>query len=432
MQSRFIALALGFTMLLAATAGAQDATNSVRLAWTAPGDDSLSGRAAQYDLRWSTSPINATNFASATRVTGMPAPAVAGTAESFLVTGLTPNTTYWFALKTADERPNWSGISNLVQHTTAAVAGDTLRPARLAIGSGATTPTSVTLNWTAVGDDSLTGTAAQYDVRWSTAVITEGNWGSATTTTGEPTPATSGAAQSFVVNGLDRSRDLHFAAKVRDDAGHWSALSNDVLVARYLDTAPPAAPAGVTAAGLSATSARVHWNANTEPDLAGYHVYRAFASTGPFTRVTTTLVTGAQWDDASLPDTTSAVWYQVTASDQTGNESARSATFQLSMTGAGITAWQISPAYPNPSTVREGVRFPVRVPPTGPFDVTIEIVNSAGQHVRTLTPGTLAAGVNEIAWDGRNDAGRETAPGAYRAWLRAGGVRQVVKLVRVP
>src|SRR5512145_8680 len=47
------------------TAGAQTVThNSVTLNWTTPGDDSLTGTAAQFDLRYSTAAITATNFSA--------------------------------------------------------------------------------------------------------------------------------------------------------------------------------------------------------------------------------------------------------------------------------------------------------------------------------------------------------------------------------
>ena len=65
------------------TATAQVVTsNSVRLSWTTPGDDSLTGVATQFDLRYSTSAITAANFASATRWTGTPSPGVAGTQQT--------------------------------------------------------------------------------------------------------------------------------------------------------------------------------------------------------------------------------------------------------------------------------------------------------------------------------------------------------------
>lgn len=95
--------------------------DAVKLAWTAPGDDSTSGRAAVYDMRYSTRPITAANFDSAARFTATPAPSVAGAPDSVVVSGLLPLTGYWFAIKTADEVGNWSTISNVVAVTTAAV-----------------------------------------------------------------------------------------------------------------------------------------------------------------------------------------------------------------------------------------------------------------------------------------------------------------------
>ncbi|MCX9085305.1 MAG: MBG domain-containing protein, partial [Candidatus Methanoperedens sp.] len=88
--------------------------NTITLTWTAPGDDGSSGTATEYDIRYSTSPINDGNWDSATPVTGEPAPGVAGTSESMVVTGLSSSTMYYFAMKTSDEVPNESGISNFV------------------------------------------------------------------------------------------------------------------------------------------------------------------------------------------------------------------------------------------------------------------------------------------------------------------------------
>ncbi len=94
-------------------------SNSINLTWTAPGDDGNTGTASQYDIRYSTSTINNdATWNSATQVTGEPTPQVAGTNQSFTVTGLSPSTTYYFALKTADEVPNWSGLSNCPSGTT--------------------------------------------------------------------------------------------------------------------------------------------------------------------------------------------------------------------------------------------------------------------------------------------------------------------------
>jgi hypothetical protein len=75
-----------------------------------------------YDLRYSTAAINSTNFASATAVAGEPTPAAAGTTQGMTVSGLMASTTYYFALKTADEVPNWSALSNVPAGTTTGTA----------------------------------------------------------------------------------------------------------------------------------------------------------------------------------------------------------------------------------------------------------------------------------------------------------------------
>lgn len=93
------------------TAGSPTLT-SITLNWTAPGNDGTVGTATYYDIRYSTSPITEANWAIATQVSGEPAPAIAGNNQSMEITGLNPNTTYYFAIKTSDEIPNISVISN--------------------------------------------------------------------------------------------------------------------------------------------------------------------------------------------------------------------------------------------------------------------------------------------------------------------------------
>lgn len=240
MSQRLVnALSLALALGVPGVSFAQTTYNSVTLSWTTPGDDSLSGTAAQFDLRYSTSPITAQNFALATRFVGTPAPAAPGTRQSVVVTGLAANTTYWFAIKTADEVPNWASVSNVVTRTTL-VAPDTQRPAPLAINVSSINDSSATVSWVAVGDDSLTGTATSYDVRYSTSPITAANWASATQSINEPSPLPAGTAQSFVVRGLIRQVTYYFAVKAADEAGNISALSN-VPSATTPDTAPPAA-----------------------------------------------------------------------------------------------------------------------------------------------------------------------------------------------
>lgn len=104
---------------------------------------------------------------------------------------------------------------------------DTIKPkavSNLAV-SGAL-PWSVTLNWTATGDDGTTGRAGFYDVRYSSAPITSGNWDAASRATAEPAPRPAESSESFTVTGLEPSTLYYFAVKVKDNADNESALSN--------------------------------------------------------------------------------------------------------------------------------------------------------------------------------------------------------------
>ncbi|MCC6651067.1 MAG: S8 family serine peptidase, partial [Candidatus Eisenbacteria bacterium] len=117
-------------------ATATPGSTTMGLTWTATGDDGGTGRASRYDIRWSTSPIDDTNFAAATPVTG-PTPQTAGSAESFEVPGLAYSTLYYFALKAADEFGNTGPLSNLA-------SGSTLGAPALSSSPGSLTETLLT------------------------------------------------------------------------------------------------------------------------------------------------------------------------------------------------------------------------------------------------------------------------------------------------
>ncbi len=97
---------------------AEMGSNTASLTWTASGDDGVSRIASRYDLRYSTAPIDAGNFALATEVVGVPHPQPPGTLESFEIPGLDFNTPYYFALVVEDERGNRSPLSNVILAAT--------------------------------------------------------------------------------------------------------------------------------------------------------------------------------------------------------------------------------------------------------------------------------------------------------------------------
>ncbi|MBM7565366.1 fibronectin type III domain-containing protein [Paenibacillus sacheonensis] len=132
------------------------ASTSVQLTWTGAGDDGSTGTPASYDVRYSTAAITSANWASAAQATGEPAAAAAGTSRSFTVNGLSPSTTYYFALKTSDEVPNVSALSNVASAATTAATGTSgkiaITPSMYLNESGYGDPSALTDEQTIAGD----------------------------------------------------------------------------------------------------------------------------------------------------------------------------------------------------------------------------------------------------------------------------------------
>jgi len=90
-----------------------------------------------------------------------------------------------------------------------------------------------------------------------------------------------------------------------------------------VDRSAPATPTGLNIS-LSSIAVSLDWNDNTEPDRAGYNVYRSASAGGPFTKLNASLLSSSQYNDTSAPGGTS--YYRVTAVDTSGNESTPAVT----------------------------------------------------------------------------------------------------------
>ncbi|WP_263793149.1 T9SS type A sorting domain-containing protein [Salinibacter sp.] len=85
---------------------------------------------------------------------------------------------------------------------------------------------SVTLRWTATGDDGRAGTAQRYLLRYDTTRIeTAADFEQARSVSAPPPPDTAGATETAVVtasDGLEAGRTYDFALVAEDDAGNRS------------------------------------------------------------------------------------------------------------------------------------------------------------------------------------------------------------------
>jgi len=94
-----------------------------------------------------------------------------------------------------------------------------------------------------------------------------------------------------------------------------------LAVASHLATAIEAPTALVSRAGDK--SIVLHWDRNTEPNVAGYHIYRSLGNTNSFSLLTSTLPNSPGYCDLTAINGQTN-FYQVTAVDNASVESARS------------------------------------------------------------------------------------------------------------
>ncbi|OJV74951.1 MAG: hypothetical protein BGO45_03645 [Microbacterium sp. 71-36] len=94
-----------------------------------------------------------------------------------------------------------------------------------------------------------------------------------------------------------------------------SSITLDALIAP--DIYPPATPTGLTATPDS-TGIRLTWTANTEPDLAGYRLYRANGTSSTWVQVQDAMILGTTLFDAGL-DPATTYRYRVRAVDTSAN-----------------------------------------------------------------------------------------------------------------
>jgi hypothetical protein len=205
--------------------GVASSTHAATLHWTAPADPGRPDpEIARYDVRVSDLPIISANFDQAQPLANPPIPAPPGTPEQLSVPALSENADHWFAIRGQDRSGNWSAISNvIVVHTE----NDAPAPvADLTVASG--TDSTLTLSWTASGDDGDVGRPAYYRLRYAEAPLDSAAFAVATQGEDVAASASGGQRESHVLRGLPRGKRLWIGMRAVDTAGNFSALSNIV------------------------------------------------------------------------------------------------------------------------------------------------------------------------------------------------------------
>ena len=90
---------------------------------------------------------------------------------------------------------------------------------------------------------------------------------------------------------------------------------------------------------------------------------------------------------------------------------------EVTAVAAAPALTRLAPATPNPFNPKTTLSFSL----AEAGGARLSIHDAGGREVRVLCEGTMAAGIHELVWDGRDDAGRALPSGVYFQRLSAGG-----------
>lgn len=292
---------------------------------------------------------------------------------------------------------------------------------------------TISLTWTAPGDDGTAGRGSAYELRFSEQPLsgtdTTSWWNGASTAGILPPPAAAGTRESYVLSGLATGSTYYFVLRTADEAGNWSAYSN--VRVRQVGTAggalatPESFTATVVAGGVD-----LSWSEPVSGSGSGYHLYRRAGASGMDSLLATITVGYTTWRDASAAG---GVSYEYRLATFQGSGEGMPAVAAVSIPTDRLTRASrgIRP-YPNPARGKVTLRFPGGTEQGEPARVRLVIYDLTGHKVCELVDRVLPAGEQAIEWSLCSDHGNRVAPGLYNAILDGPRGRTITRIAVVP
>ena len=204
----------------------------------------------------------------------------------------------------------------------------------------------------------------------------------------------------------------------------------------FFALAPPSPPQNLAVETGENGHPYISWDENTEPDIAGYYVFRRDENDDVVQLNTIpTQQTHLLDQDIVKGFVTSVVYYAkaIDVSDQVSDPSNEEEVWiaplgkQVNSSSGGDQLEFDCTHYPNPfnSTVTIKYQLPKAT------QVKLTIYNQLGHPVKTLVNAKLSAGYKTVMWDGRDHKGREVSAGIYFYRIITNGDIETNKIVMV-
>lgn len=289
---------------------------------------------------------------------------------------------------------------------------------------------SITLNWTAPGDDGNTGRASSYELRYSDQPVagqdTVGWWSAAVPVGTLPAPQSAGNRESFTVSGLTAGATYYFVLRTSDEVPNVSGFSN--VRARTVSGGAVAMPLNFNAQPVNG-AAHLTWDAPASTG-DGYHLYRRTGGASADTLVQSLTPSATEWTDSTV---TIGVAYEYRLTTYLGvNESAPAyASITIPAVGVEETPTTVS-AFPNPAPGTATILYRAETRDGAPGHVRLVVYSKNGNRIAELLDGVVPSGPQTIVWACRTDDGKRVAPGIYNLILDGPRGRDVYKLAVIP